>query len=80
MILFYALYDKISTFNDPEAEPHGAVANIQDLRTGGRWLNSKIDDSHCDRIHCSLTVVHCFENGFFGKQPVDVKKYCAECW
>ena len=27
----------------------------------------RIDDSHCDRIHSSLTVVNCFDNGLIGK-------------
>ena len=28
----------------------------------------RIDDSHCDRIHSSLTAVRCFENRYLGKQ------------
>ena len=40
----------------------------------------KIDDSHCDRIHSSLTAVHCFDNGCVGKQPVAWKEYCLEYW
>ena len=40
----------------------------------------RIDYSHCDRIHSSLTAVHCFTNGYVGKQPVDWKEYCAEYW
>ena len=40
----------------------------------------RIDDSHCDRIHSSLTAVRCFDNGYVGKQPVAWKEYCAECW
>ena len=31
---------------------------------------SKMDDSHCDRIHSLLNVVHCFENGYVEKQPL----------
>ena len=38
----------------------------------------RIDDSHCDRIHFSLTAVHGFENGYVGKQPVAWKEYFAE--
>ena len=38
------------------------------------------DDSHCDRIHSSLTTVRCFENGYVRKQPVAWKEYCAEYW
>ena len=40
----------------------------------------RIDDSHCNRIHSSLTTVHCFNNGYVGKQPVALKEYCAEYW
>ena len=32
------------------------------------------------RIHFSLTAVHCFDVGYVGKQPVDWKEYCAEYW
>ena len=39
-----------------------------------------IDDSRCDRIHSSLTVVHYFDNGWVGKQPVAWKEYCADCY
>ena len=37
----------------------------------------RIDDSHCYRVHSSLTAVHCFYNGYVGKQPVAWIKYCA---
>ena len=40
----------------------------------------RIDDSHCNRIHSSLTAVHCFDNGYVRKQPVAWKEYCAEYW
>ena len=33
-----------------------------------------------DRIHSSLTTVHCFDNGYVGKQPVSWKEYCAVHW
>ena len=39
---------------------------------------SRIDDSHCDRIHSSLTAVHCFDNGYVGNEPVAWKQYCVE--
>ena len=35
----------------------------------------RIDDSHSDRIHSSLTTFHRF--GYVGKQPVALKEYCA---
>ena len=31
-------------------------------------------------IHISLTAVHCFDNGYVGKQPVAWKEHCAEYW
>ena len=40
----------------------------------------RIDDSHCDRNHSSLTAVWCFDNAYVGKQPVAWKEYCAEYW
>ena len=40
----------------------------------------RTDDSHCDRIHSSLTADCCFYNGYVGKQPVRWKEYCAENW
>ena len=38
----------------------------------------RIDDSHCDRIHSSLSAVRCFNNGYVGKQPVALKEYFTE--
>ena len=35
----------------------------------------RIDDSHCDRIHSSLTAVRCFDNDYVGMQPVAWKEY-----
>ena len=60
--------------------------SVEDLRTGGRWFDPRarpiffprIGDSHCDRIHSSLTAVHCFDNGYVGKQPVAWKEFCDE--
>ena len=37
-----------------------------------------IDDSHGDKIHSSITVVPCFQDGYVGKQPVAWNEYCAE--
>ena len=60
------------------AEPHSSVGKVQDLRTGGRLFDPqarpvffpRIDDNHYNRIHFSLTAVHCFSSGYVGKQPV----------
>ena len=70
------------------AEPHCLVGSVRDLRTGCRWFDPlarptyfpKIDDSHCDRIHSSLTAVHCFDDGYVGKQPVACEEYFAKHW
>ena len=35
-----------------------------------KYFFPRIYDSHCDRIHSSLTAVHCFESSYAGKQPV----------
>ena len=64
------------------AKPHSSVGSVANFRTGGRWFDPiffpRIDDSHCDRIHSSLTAVCCFYNGYMGKQPVTWKEYCTE--
>ena len=63
------------------ADPHSSIGSMQYLRTGGQYIFlSRIDDTHCDRIHSSLTTVHCFDNGYVGKQPVAWKEYCVEYW
>ena len=40
----------------------------------------RMDDSHCDMIHSSLTAILCFGNGYVGKQPVALREYSAKCW
>ena len=45
-----------------------------------RFFSSNAINSHCDRIHTSLTAVHCFHSGYVGKQAVARKEYCAEYW
>ena len=69
------------------AKPHSRVGSIADflnrslVRSPARPIFFlRIDDSHCDRIHSSLTAVCCFNNGYLGKQPVAWKEYCAEYW
>ena len=71
------------------AKSYSIVGSVQDLRTGGRWFDTRarpipfprIDDSHCDRIHF-LTAVHCFGNGYVGKQSVRStgKKSSRKAW
>ena len=69
-------------------KPHSSVGSVQDLRTGGRWVDPwlgqysipRIDDSHCDRIHSYHTAVDDFHNGYVGKQPLAWKEYFAGNW
>ena len=69
------------------SSPCSPVSSVEDFGTGGRWLEplarpiffSRIDDTHYDRIHSSLTPVQCFED-YVGKQPVAWKEYCVEYW
>ena len=66
------------------AEPQSSVGSVVDLRTGGRCfdppLGQRIDDTHCNKIHSSLTAVCCFDNVYVGKQPVAWKEFCVEYW
>ena len=63
---------------DKISKPHSSVGSVADLRTEGRWFDPrigqyffpKIDDSHCNWFHSSLTAVRCFDKGYVGKQPV----------
>ena len=79
--VFYPITEKL-------AKPQSSVVSVQDLRTRDCWFDPRAwpifflrtDDSHCDRIHSSLTTVHCFDNGYVGKQRVAWKEYCAEYW
>ena len=70
-----------------QAKPQSSVGGAADLRTEGRWLDPparpiffpRIEDSHCTRIHSSLTV-RCFDSGYVGKQPVAWEEYSAVHW
>ena len=33
--------------------------------------------SHWDRGYFTITAIHCFKNGYFGKQPLAWKEYCG---
>ena len=41
---------------------------------------SRIDDSHCYRIHSPIISVRCFDYDYVGKQQVASKEYCADYW
>ena len=69
-----------------QAKLDSSVGSAADFGTGGLLFRSpawpiffpKIDDSHWDRIHSSLTAVCCFNNGNVGKQPVAWKDHSLE--
>ena len=64
----------VSSLNSA-GSPRSTVGGVGDLRTEGRWFefpawpifSPGIDDSHCDRIHSSLTIVYCSGNGYAEK-------------
>ena len=55
---------------------YGSITPRRCLVCGPR----RIDDSHCNRIHSSLTAIDCLDNGYVGKQQVTLTDYCAEYW
>ena len=59
-------------FHEPEKRSCSSLAKL--------LFFPRIDDNHCNRIHSSLTVVHFFNSGYVGKQPVAWKEYCVELW
>ena len=68
------------------AKPHRLVGSVHRLESRRLLVPSlaqpiffpRTDNIHCDRIHFSLTTVHCFNNGNVGNQPVAWKEYCPE--
>ena len=66
--------------------PLSSVGSVEDLRTGGGWGEPlalpifflRIDDSHCDTIHSSVTAENCSDDAYERKQPVALKEYCVE--
>ena len=69
-------------FTDDFLSLHCSVCSI-DLKIRGLWFEStvwpmcfpRINNINCDRIHSSLTTVHCFNNCYVGKQPLTWKEY-----
>ena len=69
------------------AEPHSSVGNVADLKTGGHWFDPKLCQYFFRELMIiiargliPLTAVHCFDDGYVGKQPVAWKEYYAEYW
>ena len=76
-----------STASWTEAEPHSSVDSIglENRRSLVRYPAQpifflRIDDSHGEGSHSSLTAVRRFDHGYVGKQPVAWKEYCMEYW
>ena len=46
----------------------------------GQYSFRGLKTVNCDRVHSSLTAVHCFDNDYVGKQLVARKEYCAKNW
>ena len=68
----------------PVLSPGILVCKIQDVRKMVAGLipnlanfSIRIDDSHCNRIHTSLTANHFFSHDGVGKQPLAFIEYCA---
>ena len=67
--------------------PHSSVGGVADLRTVGRWFDPRLSQYSFQGLmiviatgFIPLAAVHCFDNGYVGKQPVAWKEYCAEYW
>ena len=76
----------LTMFSKVLSSPHSSVSSVEEFRTEACWfepqawptLFPRIDYCRCDRIHFSLTVVHCYADGYVGKQPVVWKEHCVE--
>ena len=63
-------------FSYVQLSPYSSVGILEDLVRRDCWFDSpapptffpRIDDSN--KIYFSLSAVHCFDNGYVGKQPV----------
>ena len=74
--LYFHLFAWYHAYHVSSSPAHSSVGSVQDLRTGGRWFKPpdrpisfpRIDDSHCDMIHSSLTAAHCLDDGYMGKR------------
>ena len=51
---------------------------VSNSQIPGHESDTITTDSHRNRILFSLTLVHCFDIGYVGKQPVAWKEYCAK--
>ena len=68
--------------NIVSAELHSSVSSrtgLENRRLLDRSPAPRIDDRRYDRIHSSLTTVHCFDYVYV-KHPVAWKDYCGEYW
>ena len=56
-----------------------SVGSIADLRTGGRWFDTRLSQYFFQGLMIVIAVRY-LDNGYVGKQPVSWKEYCAEYW
>ena len=59
------------------------IAQSEELQTWEQEVAGSTPSSAnilSDRIHSSVTAVRCFNNGYFGKEPVAWKECCTEYW
>ena len=67
------------------AEPYSSVGSVKGSRTEGRWFDPWLGRCSFTGLmiiiatgFIPLTAVHCFDNGYVGKQPSAWKEYCVE--
>ena len=76
--IFSSSYNVFKRPFHQKPSPHGLDNRRPLVRSLSRQIFFPSDDSHCDRIHSSLTAVLCCHSGYEGKQPAAWKEYCAE--
>ena len=68
---------------------NGLMGKVQNLRTGGRCVDPKLGHYFCRGLMMviateftplSFIAVHCYDDGYVGKQPVAWKEYCVKHW
>ena len=70
-----------------QAEPHSSVGSVANLIIGGHLFDPLLGQYSFQRMMIVIvtgfipfTAVHCFHNGYVGKQPVAWKECCADYW
>ena len=79
VILLKTLWEKEKFALNSISFPFAALLPFQrSLKVLCTYSFGLVPSPNRNRIHSSLAAVHCFDNGYFGKQPVALKEYCAE--